>query len=346
MADVLTDNEMIIDDMDNFDFLALDDVKQDANLDGYATKQTGRDLMDAEDIEALEAENEVDEDEVEDEDTEDEEVDGDNSDNEEDEDESDEEASEVEDSDGEEVDFETYEVTLPDGTNVVLSDAIKGYKNAQALEAERAEFEATRNEFATQSESVTRYLELAQLEADRVIEDYKDFDWAAYKKDDPVGYVENREFLDRYKARRSEIVAAMDEVKADKERKESAEFQEKAREAGVVLARDIPGWNNDMYQQLMMYAVENGASADDIANSVDPVMFKILHKAMQHDKGKQIVKAKVKKIGGPKKVVKAGSKPTTTVDPKSANKKAILKKMNSGGLSDKDLSNTFAFLED
>lgn len=345
MADVLTDNEMIIDDMDNFDFLALDDVKNDSNLDGYSTKQTGRDLMDAEDIEALDAEDEV-EDEVEDEETEDEEVDGDNSGDDEDEEESDEEESEAEDSDEEEVDFETYEVTLPDGTNVVLSDAIKGYKDAQTLAAEREEFENVRNEFAAQSESVTNYLELARLEADRVIEDYKDFDWAAYKKDDPVGYVENREFLDRYKARRTEIVEAMEEVKAEKERKEAAAFQEKAREAGVVLARDIPGWSNDMYQQLMMYAVENGANADDIANSVDPVMFKILHKAMQHDKGKQVVKAKVKKIGGPKKVVKAGAKQTTTVDPKSASKKAILKKMNSGGLSDKDLSNTFAFLED
>lgn len=344
MADEImeTGNEMFIDDMDNFDFLSLDDEPQDlSNVDGYNTKQTGKDLMDADELEGLDAE-----DEVEDEDTVDEEDEGDNSDNDEDEDESDEEAPETEDSDEEEVDFETYEVTLPDGTNVVLSEAIKGYRDAQALEAERAEFENVRNEFAAQSESVTNYLELAKLEADRVIEDYKDFDWASYKKDDPVGYVENREFLDRYKSRREEIVHAMEEVKTKQAEKDAAAFQEKAREAGVVLARDIPGWSNDMYQQLMVYAVENGANAEDIANSVDPVMFKILHKAMQHDKGKQIVKAKVKKIGGPKKVVKAGAKQTASVDQKSATKKAIIKKMDMGNISESELSNSFAFLED
>lgn len=339
MAEITNTNEMIIDDMENFDFLSLEDgnVVEGDNVDGYNTKQTGKDLMTEEELEEVGDEEEVDELPPEDEDESEEE---------------DEDAEEAEESeeeseeDGEEVDFESYEVTLPSGETVVLSDAIKGYKDAQALEAERAEFESVREKFAAQSQGVTKYLELAKLEADRVIEDYEDFDWASYKKDDPVGYVENREFLDRYKQRREEITAAMNEVQADRERKEQEEFQEKAREAGVVLARDIPGWNNDLYQQLMMFAVENGADANDIAQTVDPTIFKVLYKAMQYEKGKQVVKAKVKKVGSPKKVAKAGSKPTQTVDAKTATKKALIKKIESGSVSDADISNSFAFLED
>lgn len=339
MAEITNTNEMIIDDMENFDFLSLEDgnVVEGDNVDGYNTKQTGKDLMTEEELEEVGDEEEVDELPPEDEDESEEE---------------DEETEEVEESedeseeDGEEVDFESYEVTLPSGETVVLSEAIKGYKDAQALEAERAEFESVRDKFAAQSQGVTKYLELAKLEADRVIEDYEDFDWAAYKKDDPVGYVENREFLDRYKQRREEITAAMNEVQADRERKEQEEFQEKAREAGVVLARDIPGWNNDLYQQLMLFAVENGADANDIAQTVDPAIFKVLYKAMQYEKGKQVVKAKVKKVGSPKKVAKSGAKPTQTVDAKTATKKALIKKIESGSVSDADISNSFAFLED
>lgn len=340
MADITNENSMIIDDMDNFDFLSLEDdnaVVPD-NLDGYNTKQTGKDLMTDEELE--EAGEEVEEDELppEDEDESEEEA--------EDAEEAEESEDEEVEDDGEEVDFESYEVTLPSGETVVLSEAIKGYKDAQALEAERAEFESIREKFAAQSQGVTKYLELAKLEADRVIEDYEDFDWAAYKKDDPVGYVENREFLDRYKQRRDEITAAMNEVQAERERKEQEEFQEKAREAGVVLARDIPGWNNDLYQQLMMFAVENGADANEIAQTVDPTIFKVLYKAMQYEKGKQVVKAKVKKVGSPKKVAKSGAKPTQTVDAKSATKKALIKKIETGTISDAELSNSFAFLED
>ncbi|AFC22001.1 scaffolding protein [Cronobacter phage vB_CsaP_GAP52] len=338
MAEITNENSMIIDDMDNFDFLSLEDdnaIVPD-NLNGYETEQTGKDLMTKEELE--EAGEEVEEDELPEEDDESEE-------NEEAE-EAEESEEESEESDEEEVDFESYEVTLPSGETVVLSEAIKGYKDAQALEAERAEFETVREKFAAQSQGVTKYLELAKLEADRVIEDYEDFDWAAYKKDDPVGYVENREFLDRYKQRRDEITAAMDEVAAERERKEQEEFQEKAREAGVVLARDIPGWNNDLYQQLMMFAVENGADANEIAQTVDPTIFKVLYKAMQYEKGKQVVKAKVKKVGSPKKVAKSGSKPTQTVDAKGATKKALIKKIESGTITDSELSNSFAFLED
>lgn len=332
-------------DTDNFNFFDLEDVvSDDTNELGYNTKQTGKDLMAKEEVEEVEGEDEGDDTDAlppeegeEGYEDEDEGEGGDEGD-----------AGEGgESEDGEEVDFESYEVTLPNGEVVVLSDAIQGYKNAKALAAEREEFESVRTKFTDESEKVAKYLDLARLEADRVIEDYEDFDWAAYKKDDPVGYVENREFLDRYRARRQEIIEAQESLEAERATKEADDFKEKAREAGVILARDIPGWNNDMYQNLMLYAVENGANAEEIANSVDPTIFKILHKAMQYDKGKQTVKAKVKRVGGsPTKVAKPSAKVTSTSSPETGKRKAIIKKMENGGLNESELRNSFSFLED
>lgn len=344
--DTVVENPMFI-DTDNFNFFDLEDVVQDDNELGYSTKQTGKDLMTEDELSDLQDNPLEDEDDGdgEGEDDSEGEVDGEDGDDGSD---PDEDASEDSD-DGEEVDFESYEVTLPNGETVVLSDAIQGYKAASELKAEREEFETTRDAFAQESEKVAKYLTLARLEADRVIEDYEDFDWASYKKDDPVGYVENREFLDRYKARRIEIINAQEEIEADLKKAADEDFKAKAKEAGVILARDIPGWSDSLYQQLMVYAVENGADAEDISNSVDPAMFKILYKAMQFEKGKQTVKAKVKKIGGsPKKVATPSAKPAQVSESgrNGETKKAIIKKMETGGLSERELSSSFAFLED
>lgn len=339
-------------DTDSFDFNSLDDIVESDNELGYNTKQTGEDLMDAEDLEDLKGSDGFDQ-EVEDEgadvedetDEESDEADGD-------EDESGESSEEEsgEDSgtdDGtEEVDFENYELTLPNGDTVILNDLVQGYRNKAALEAERKEFEEIKTGFDNQMSGIKNRLELSLLEADKVIADYEDFDWASYRDENPVGYVENREFLDRYKQRREEIVSEFTKIKEEESKKEEDAFNAKAKEAGVVLARDIPGWNNDMYQQLMVYAVENGADATEISRTIDPMVFKMLHKAMQFDKGKHTVKAKVKRLGSPKKVVKSNASTSTTKKTSNPGKSAFLRKMESGSVTEKDLSNSFLFLED
>ncbi|MFW3387920.1 UNVERIFIED_CONTAM: hypothetical protein RF648_18110, partial [Kocuria sp. CPCC 205274] len=222
------------------------------------------------------------------------------------------EVEQTETPDEQEVDFEEYEITLPTGENVVLSEVIKGYKDNQALEQAIAEFNQTQEAFVKESEGVYKHLELARLEADRVIEDYEDFDWATYKREDPAGYVENREFLDRYIARRKEIIDTMQHLESQKAEAEAATKQKAAEEAAAVLQRDIPGWSKDLYVELMEFAIAQGAEKDYIENCIDPLTFKLLHKALQFEKGKKTVVAKMKRVGSPTKVVQAQAKPTPT----------------------------------
>lgn len=337
-------------DTDSFDFSSLDDVVESDNELGYNTKQTGADLMDAEELEDLKGSEGFDEAEDGEEGTD--EADEESDEEDEDESESDESTEEsaeegTDESDGdEEVDFESYELTLPNGDTVVLNDLVNGYRNKAELEAERQEFDTMKSDFDKQMSGIKNRLELSLLEADKVIADYEDFDWASYRDENPVGYVENREFLDRYKQRREEIISEFTKIKEEEAKKESDAFAAKAKEAGVILARDIPGWNNDMYQQLMMYAVENGADATEISQTIDPMVFKMLHKAMQFDKGKQVVKAKVKRIGSPKKVAKSTASTAPAKKASNPGKSAFLRKIESGNVTEKDLSNSFLFLED
>lgn len=254
---------------------------------------------------------------------------------------------EVEETDEEEeVDFEEYEVTLPSGESVKLHEAIKGYRDAQALEAERTAFEETKQTFETNSQNVQRVLDLAKLEAERVIEDYEGFDWATLSREDPQAYVENREFLDKYKSRHREIQGEMERVENERQAEKDASFREDARKANEVLTNSIPGWNKDLYVALMTYGVkELGMSEDFVVNCTDPGVFAAIHKAQTLDKGKQTVKAKIKKLSAPapKKVVKAQQKTTKPVDNKKAN---MQKKIATGQFDQNDLANAFDMLED
>ncbi|MFW3388463.1 UNVERIFIED_CONTAM: hypothetical protein RF648_20975, partial [Kocuria sp. CPCC 205274] len=191
-----------------------------------------------------------------------------------------------------------------------------------------AEFQEAQNEFVEKSKDIGKLLELAKLEADRTIEDYNGFDWGRYKSEDPAGYVENREYLDRFIERRKEIISAMEARDAEIAEEAAKQKAAEAAEAGQVLQRDIPGWSKALYEELMDFAIANGADKDYIMESTDPVLFKMLHKALQFEKGKKTVTAKVKRIGAgaPSKVVKPGSKPASTeVD--DAKKKAVISKM-------------------
>lgn len=294
----------------------------------------------------VEEEVEVDEDnfnldEIDEEESEEEEVEEEE---EEEEDEESEEEVEDEDTDEDEVDYEGYEVTLPNGETVKLNEAIAGYRNAEEIKAEKEAFEAAREEFNEKSKDLSSFLNLAKLEAEKVVEDYKDFDWAELSRTDPASYAENREFLDKYKNRLKEIKAAHTRLEEEKTTQETEAMQVQARECVQVLQRDIPGWGKELYGNLMAFAVENGMPEETISSTVDPSVFKLLHKAYQFDKGKAVAKAKITKVGGsPKKVVKSAPKATIS---KPSKKAAIEKKLSSGKFNDGDLSDAFAFLED
>ena len=312
-------NDDMILDMDNFDFSMIDGLVEESVETEVEEVETEEVETETEEVEESEEESEESEEEAEEQEVE---TDG-------------EDAEEID-----EVDYEGYEITLPSGESVILSDVVNGYKAAEALKAEREEFEAVKTDFEEKSVHVGKMLQLAKLEAERVIEDYKDFDWVSLSKEDPAAYADNREFLDRYKERYEEIHEAVEALEKEKAEAEKKEYETKAREAVAVLTRDVPGWGPDLYKSLMEFAVENGASMEDMKSCVDPVTFKILHKAMQFEKGKQTVKAKVKKIGSPKKVVKAApAKPKTA--PK-VNKEALMLKAQEAG----DTAAMFALLED
>lgn len=247
----------------------------------------------------------------------------------------------VEETDGEEeVDFENYEITLPNGENVVLSDLVQGYKAAEEVRAMREEVESVKRDFEEKSGNLVSMLELAKLEVDSVIQEYEDTDWNELAHSDPHAYAQHRNYFDKHVARSKDLKAAMTTLAEKKEAEEKAALQEKVASAIVRLQREIPGWGPQKYRSLVDYAVSLGGNEEELLASTDPLVFLALNKAQEFEKGKQAVKAKVKKVGSPKKVVKATAK--TPTPSKDANKEALIRKAEAEG----DMATLFNFIKD
>lgn len=307
----------------------------DDGVEGFASIDDNNPVF--EDEEGFEAtdENESDEseDETEDEDSEDESEDEQET-EEESEDEDSDESEEYEEGEAVDVDYDTV-ITLPDGREMTIEELSTGYMNGNELTEKIEEFNARAQEFDSRASNLKNVLDLAQLEADRVIQDYEGFDWDTLAKTDPQAYVENNRFLERYKARKNELVQAQQRLQQEAENKEQEAYRARSVECVQVLQKSIPNWGENLYQELLQYAIDIGASEEEILKENRPSVFIALHKAYQFDKGAQRVVAKIKKVGAPKKVMKSGSKQANTGDKKAAAAKAF----SEGRLSHQDAFN-------
>jgi hypothetical protein len=66
----------------------------------------------------------------------------------------------------------------------------------------------------------------------------------------------------------------------------------------------IEGWNGQMYNDLRSFAVDSGLPGNLVNELVDPVVFKLLHKAWLYDKGQKAVTKTTKIDKTPKKIMK------------------------------------------
>lgn len=251
-----------------------------------------------------------------------------------------EEDEDYEEGDAFDVDYETV-ITLPDGRDMTIEELANGYIVGTELAEREEQLGRHVSAFEERVAGLKDVLDLASLEADRVIQDYEGFDWETLAAQDPQAYVENSRFLEKYKQRRAELERAQERIRQEQSQKEQEAFQSKCIECVNVLKREIPNWDDNLYQNLMQYAIDLGATEDEVLKENRPSIFLALHKAYQFDKGKQAVMAKIKRPGAPRKVVKAsGAKPRTSQNPNSAK---VAKAFSEGRINHEQ---AFNFLED
>lgn len=316
----------------------LEEEFADDGIEGFEGIDDNHPVFEDEDGFESNDESDEDEDEVDDEtEQEDEETDEVDESEEGSEEEVDEDA-EYEEGEAYDVDFDTV-ITLPDGRELTIEELSSGYVAGTELNTKQQEIQEHMTSFEERVAGLKDVLMLAELEADKVIKDYDGFDWEEVAAKDPQAYVENSRFLERYKARKAELVAAQQRIQTEEKTKADETYQAKCVECVQVLKKEIPNWDEPLYQNLLQYAIDLGSSEEEILKENRPSVFLALYKAYQFDKGKERVLAKIKRPGAPRKVMKPGSK-NKTGDNKTA---AAAKAFSNGRLSHED---AFKYLVD
>ena len=84
-----------------------------------------------------------------------------------------------------------------------------------------------------------------------------------------------------------------DKFSKDLAEQQQTQLREQAKETVKILEKDIPNWNNELYNDVRSYAVQQGMEQQVVDQIVDPVAIKMIHKSRLYDEAKK--KASIKK---------------------------------------------------
>lgn len=169
------------------------------------------------------------------------------------------------------------------------------------------------------------------------MEPYKDVDWlSASRNMDPEEFDWHRENFRKAEGRYNDLIGKAEQFEQVVEGRRNAARQEQAAEALTILQdpeKGIPGWNDELYGEIMQFGIEQGLDADDVAQITSAPVLKLLHMAMSFQKGKAAVAAKVPAT--PAKVRK-GSSSIPLADARQATQMKLEKKVKAGGSLSED----------
>ena len=247
---------------------------------------------------------------------------------EESEDEPDEESEEEEPEDEESEDLEEIEI---DGEVWQVPKGLKdGYLRQQdytqktqevanerkAVQSEREAIEAERQSFTNQVQAQQQNFQVhAQIASvDQQIAQYQNVDWQQLGQADPAKANELRWQLSELKDNRNQLVQTAIQSQEQLTQQQEQMRQQAIQENVQQLQQRIPEWNEQMYAELMQYAVsEYGYPEQLVANEIDARTWHMAHKAWKYDQlmaSKPNVKNKVS--AAPKRVKTGAKQPNQT----------------------------------
>lgn len=187
-----------------------------------------------------------------------------------------------------------FELEL-DGQVYVMPGALRGAvlrqadytRKTQELAEQRRAFEAERQALAQRagrgmSEERTR---LAVL--DHYLSEFEQVDWRAYEAEDPEAAQQLWAQYEDIAQAREQLAEAVAHAEARAELEHARAAAERMAETGRTLAREIDGWSPETAAKLVEYAQAFGVTLEELAETADPRLWKLLHKAWRADQTSQ-----------------------------------------------------------
>jgi len=207
-----------------------------------------------------------------------------------------------------------------DGRDVVEKLTVKelrdGYMKERDYRRKTADVARQREEVGekirqgVESERNAYLQNIKQLQAafvETVSPELKDVNWNQLASENPAEYVRLRNRSDQIVQVLQGMQAKQQET-AKKQQADAAEARKKAAaEARTTLEADIPGWNDNLYQELLKVGVSAGYKPEEVGQWIDPRAIKLLHKAHLYDKLQAGKPSPEKKVVVAPKVVRPGA---------------------------------------
>ena len=182
---------------------------------------------------------------------------------------------------------DSFEMEL-DGQVHTLPGALKGAflrqadytRKTQELAEHRRTLETEREAAMHRGASADR-LRLAAM--DHQLEEMAQVDWDAYGGQDPQGAQALWAAYQRLGEGRAQLAYAVAHHDERAELKAAREAADTLAATGQTLAREIEGWSPDVAGKLVEYAQAFGVTLDELRETADPRLWKLLHKAWKAD---------------------------------------------------------------
>ncbi|WP_309091123.1 hypothetical protein, partial [Phenylobacterium sp.] len=145
----------------------------------------------------------------------------------------------------------------------------------RALEAERGAWQGASADRAT----------LAALE--RQLEAFEGVDWRALADGEPERAHDLWEAYQDTQRLRDDFAQALSHAERQDELRRAREAAERMAETGRKLSQEIEGWSPETAAKLVEYAQAFGVTLEELAETADPRLWKLLHKAWRADQAGQ-----------------------------------------------------------
>jgi hypothetical protein len=212
------------------------------------------------------------------------------------------------DDDGEELEHEGQKYRIPKELKPLLMMQSDYTKKTQELADQRRSFETHQNQ-------VNQIIQQNFTDASKVVAmderlaSFKAVDWTTLSNQNPLQAQQLWFEFQQLKENRDTLansVIAREQSRINQERELTAQ---RLAEGNAQLAKEIPGWSNELKSKLVAFAISNGINEQELSQVTDPRFVKLLHSAY--------VGAQVLKKGKPAPA-EVDAKPVKTVGKSSS----------------------------
>lgn len=155
-------------------------------------------------------------------------------------------------------------------------------EHRRALEVER---EAAAREVAAHRGASADRLQLAAL--DHQLAEFQQVDWQAHAAQDPHGAQALWAAYQRLAQGREQLAHAVDHHAQRAELQAARDAAEQMAAAGRQLSQEIEGWSPEVARKLVEYAQAFGVTTEELGQTADPRLWKVLHRAWRADEASQ-----------------------------------------------------------